>query len=451
MPTATREARILSRARDQTPAHVLIAGGGVAGLEALLALHDLAGDRVKLTLLTSAPEFVYRPMAIAEPFGRGRAEHHLLADIVAGVGAKLVRGELIAVDGPGRTAITSTGQRLRYDALLVAIGAGSEPAFRRTLTWTPETDAELFGGLLRDLEEGYTKRVAFVVPPGVAWALPAYELALMTAWQVWGMGHDDVEVTVYTPEDAPLGLFGPQATAALRHDLEEAGVQAQTGVYVAEDPHIPGRLLVHPGARRLETGRVVALPQAVGPRLAGLPADARGFVLTDRHGKVPGVEAVWAAGDAIAFPVKQGGLASQQADAAAEAIAADVGADVEPRPFRPVLRGMMLTGRGKAWMRNELAGGDGDGTAQRRALWWPPTKIAGRYLSPYLATLRGADPIDAAARPDGHPVELDLERELPSAADTLPQASPPREHQRARPAPRRAEARRDPHAGHSSR
>jgi NADPH-dependent 2,4-dienoyl-CoA reductase/sulfur reductase-like enzyme len=205
MPTATREARVLSQARDQTPAHVLIAGGGVAGIEALLALHDLAGDRVKLTLLASAPEFVYRPMAIAEPFGRGRAEHHLLTDIVAGVGAKLVRGELVAVDGPGRTAITSTGQRLRYDALLVAIGAGSVPAFRRALTWTPETDAELFGGLLRDLEEGYTKRVAFVVPPGVAWTLPAYELALMTAWEAWGMGQDDVEVTVYTPEDAPLG------------------------------------------------------------------------------------------------------------------------------------------------------------------------------------------------------------------------------------------------------
>ncbi len=431
MPTVTREAGVLSKGRDRAPAQVLIAGGGVAGLEALLALHDLAGDRVELTLLCSQPEFVYRPLATAEPFGRGRAAHHLLSDIVPDVGAKLVRGELAAIDGPARTAITSMGRRLGYDALLVAVGAGSEPAFRHALTWTPETDADLFGGLLRDLEEGYNKRVAFVVPPGVAWALPAYELALMTAWQAWGMGQDDVEVIVYTPEDAPLGLFGPRASAALRHDLEEAGVQAQTGVYVAEDPHTPGRLLVHPGARALEVRRVVALPRAVGPRLAGLPSDTRGFVLTDRHGQVAGVEAVWAAGDAIAFPIKQGGLASQQADAAAEAIAAAVGADVEPRPFRPVLRGMMLTGRGKAWMRNELAGGDGDGTAQRRALWWPPTKIAGRYLSPYLAGLRGADPVDEAARPDGHPVELDLERELPSVAEAMRRARLRDEHQRA--------------------
>jgi sulfide:quinone oxidoreductase len=428
---------------ESAPFRVLIAGGGVAGLEALLALRDLAGDLVEPTLLSSQAEFVYRPMAIAEPFGRGRADRELLADIVPGIGAELIHGELAEVDGDRRTAITGAGERLSYDALLVAVGARSEPAFARTLTWTPDTDAELFGGLLRDLEEGYTKRVAFVVPPGVAWALPAYELALMTAWQAWGMGQDDVEVTVYTPEDAPLGLFGSQATAALRLDLEEAGVRAETGVYVAEDPNTPGRLVLHPGERPLDAERVVALPRAVGPGLPGLPSDARGFVLTDLHGKVPDVEGVWAAGDAIAFPVKQGGLASQQADAAAESIAAAAGAELDPRPFRPVLRGMMLTGRGKQWMRHEPAGGAGEGTAVRRALWWPPTKIAGRYLSPYLAARHGTDALGEGPQPDGHPVELDLGRELPSAADALRQASLRDESERARLAQRRAEARRD--------
>jgi sulfide:quinone oxidoreductase len=421
---------------------VLIAGGGVAGLEALLALRDLAGDRVELRLLSSEAEFVYRPMAIAEPFGRGRADRHLLANIVHDLDAQLIRGELAEIDGDRRTAVTGAGEPLSYDALLVAVGAGSEPAFRRTLTWTPETDAELFGGLLRDLDEGNSKRVAFVVPPGVAWALPAYELALMTAWQAWGMGQDDVEVTVYTPEDAPLGLFGTRATAALRHDLEEAGVQAETGVYVVEDPEIPGRLVLQPGERTLDAERVVALPRAVGPGLPGVPSDRRGFVLTDLYGKVPDVDGVWAAGDAIAFPVKQGGLASQQADAAAEAIATAAGANVEPRPFRPVLRGMMLTGRGKEWMRHEPAGGAGEGSAVRRALWWPPTKIAGRYLSPYLAALQGRDAVDESPRPDGHAVELDLERELPAAADALRQASLRGEAERALFAQRRADARR---------
>jgi sulfide:quinone oxidoreductase len=428
---------------------VLIAGGGVAGLEALLALRDLAGERVELTLLSREQDFVYRPMAVAEPFGRGRADRHPLADIAADVGAELIYGELARVNAPDHVAITGTGQLLSYDALLVAVGAGSEPALRRVLTWTPETDAELFGGLLRDLDDGYLKRVAFVVPPGVAWALPAYELALMTAWQAWGMGHDDVQVTIYTPEDAPLGLFGTQATVAIRHDLEEAGVQAETGVYVAEDPQDPARLILHPGERTLAAERVVALPRAVGPGVPGLPTNARGFIATDLHGRIPDVDAVWAAGDAVAFPVKQGGLASQQADAAAESIAAHAGVQLEPRPYRPVLRGMMLTGRGKAWMRHQPAGG-GEGTTVRRALWWPPTKIAGRYLSPYLAARHGTDAVGEGPQPDGQPVELDLERDLPATADALRQASLRGEAERARLAQSRAEARREAKASRPS-
>jgi len=424
------------------PLRVLIAGGGVAGLEALLALRDLAGDRVELTLLSPEGEFVYRPMAVAEPFGRGRAAHHDLSRIAGDVGARLVNGALAAVDADARAAVTASGERLAYDALLVAVGARSEPAFRRALTWTPESDPELFGGLLRDVDEGYVKRVAFLVPAGVAWALPAYELALMTAWQAWGMGHDDVKVTVYTPEDAPLGLFGAVAASAVRRDLEEAGVDAETGVYVTEDPGGSGRLVLHPGERVLEADRVVALPRAVGPALPGLPANPRGFVLTDLHCKVPGVAGVWAAGDAIAFPVKQGGLASQQADAAAESIAAFAGVELEPRPYRPVLRGMMLIGRGQEWMRQTVTGGGGTGEAARRALWWPPTKIAGRYLSPYLAALDGAEAVGEAPRPDGQPVELDLERDLPSTADALRQASLRGEEERARLAASRGEARR---------
>ncbi len=420
----------------------MVAGGGVAGLEALLALRDLAGDRVEMTLISPDLDFVYRPMAVAAPFGRGHPARHRLGDITHDLGVQLVRGALTEVDGTAPAAVTDAGDRLSYDALLVAVGARSESAFERTFTWTPERDPELFAGLLADLEGGYTKRLAFVVPPGVAWALPAYELALMTAWQAWGMGQDDVEVTVYTPEDAPLGLFGSRATAALRHDLEEAGIQVETGVYVTDAPDAPGRLLLHPGERLLEAQRVVALPRAVGPALPGLPVDARGFVCTDLHGNVPDVEGVWAAGDAITFPVKQGGLAAQQADAAAEAIAAAAGVDIEPRPFRPVLRGMMLTGRGPAWMHHDPTGGAGEGTASRHSLWWPPTKVAGRYLSPFLAALDGMDAVGDAPQPDGEPVELDLERELPSAADALRQASLRSPAERARFAQRRADARR---------
>lgn len=394
-----------------SPFRVLIAGGGVAGLEALLALRDLLGERAQITVVTPEREFVYRPMAVAEPFARGHAKRHRLSEITARFGAELVPDRLESVDDGARLVRTAGGRELPYDALVVAIGAGAEPVFRRALTWTPDGDSEVYGGLLADLESGYSKRLAFVIPDGVAWPLPGYELALMTAWDADAMGQKDVEITIYTHEQAPLGLFGPTASAAVAEDLAEAGVTVRTGAHVTESS---GGLEVS-GGEDLIGVRVVALPRAVGRPVAGLPADDQGFIPRDGYGRVPGTDAVWVAGDAAQFPIKQGGLAAQQADVVARAIAARAGADVEVEPFHPVLRGVLLTGRGRAWMRHELEGQEDAGTAARHALFWPPTKIAGRYLSPFLADVDDAGEAGGGAQPSGEPVELDLQHEVRQA------------------------------------
>jgi sulfide:quinone oxidoreductase len=385
---------------------VLVAGGGVAGLEALLALHDLAGDRVELTLLSPAQDFVYRPLSVAEPFSAGHAQRVPLSDIVRDVDALLVRSAVAQVDAAERTVITTDADRLVYDELILAVGARTEPALERAITWSPDADPAVFGALLRDIDEGYSKRIAFVIPPDVAWPVPGYELALMTAHQARAMGHDDVEVLIVTAEEAPLAIFGTHASYAVAAELREAGVQTRTGSHAV-------------GPDGLAVDRVIALPRAVGPALTGVPADARGFIPVDEHGRVEAVDHVWAAGDGTTFPVKQGGLATQQADAVAESVAARAGAHVVPKPFRPVLRGILLTGGGvERWMRHDMAGGARDGMTATHTLWWPPTKIAGRYLSPYLAALDESASLGKHRRPDGLPVELDLERELAVLRDT---------------------------------
>ena len=154
------------------------------------------------------------------------------------------------------------------------------------------------------------------------------------------------------------------------------------------------------GGETVAADGVVALPVLAGPRVPGLPADAEGFIPVNAHGRVAGLEGVYAAGDATAFPVKQGGLATQQADAVAESIGAAVGAVQRPAPFRPVLRGLLLTGGAPLYLRAELST-QGDvlrthgatiagprGETSTRALWWPPAKVAGRYLGPYLSSAR---------------------------------------------------------------
>jgi sulfide:quinone oxidoreductase len=396
-----------------TPHRVVVAGGGVAGLEALLALHALAGDRVQLTLVSPTPDFVYRPLAVAEPFALGHQRRTPLAQATHATGAAFMQAPLISVDAAAKTVKLGDGQELAYDALVLATGAATEPAYNtdNVFTWDDTCEVDAVGGLLRDLEEGYSQRLAIVIPPGPGWPLPAYELALLIASDARGMGMEP-EITLVTPERAPLAVFGPRAVEVVTSDLERAGVKVELSAYTEIEQGPPRAIVMRPSGRRLEVDRILALPHLRGRTPDGIPADPDGFITVDAHGRVAGVDGVWAAGDGIDFPVKFGGLAAEQADAAAADIAADAGAVVERKPFRPVLRGRLLTGSGPLYMRYDAAGGDGEGEATTHTLWWPPGKINGRYLTPWLAAVDEETIADHLPHSGGLAVQTDLHHEF---------------------------------------
>jgi sulfide:quinone oxidoreductase len=396
-----------------TPHRVVVAGGGVAGLEALLALHALAGDRVELTLISPTPDFVYRPLAVAEPFALGHRRKSPLAEAAKTATATFVESGLAGVDVAERTVRLSDGETLPYDALVLATGATAEPAFGNghVFNWDDSCDAEAIGGLLRDLEEGYSQTLAIVIPPGPGWPLPAYELALLISADARGMGMQP-EITLVTPEQAPLAIFGPRAVELVTEELKRAGLKLELGAYAEIDPGPPRTIVMRPSDRRLEVARILALPRLRGRAPDGVPSDPEGFVTVDAHGRVAGVDGVWAAGDGIAFPVKFGGLAAEQADAAAADIAAEAGAMVERTPFRPVLRGRLLTSRGDRYMRYDAGGGGGEGEATTHTLWWPPGKVNGRYLAPWLAARDEEAVADHLPQSGGLPVQTDLHRDI---------------------------------------
>jgi sulfide:quinone oxidoreductase len=360
---------------------VLIAGGGVAALEAMIALRDIAGELVQVTLVAPQPDFVYRPLSVAEPFCLGHAARHPLAPLAAEFGAEVVRATLAEVDPAGHRAVLGDGSVLTYDALLIAIGARMEPAFAHAITFGADGAAEALSGLLADLENGYVTRVAFVLPTSTAWSLPLYELALMTARDIWSAGVDEAELAVVTPEARPLEAFGKEASSMVAELLAQQRIEFIGSVTPEVHQHS-----VLAGERRLEVDRTLAMPVPVGPRIAGLPEAPGGFIAADEHARVRGITDVYAAGDATDTPIKQGGLAAQQAVAAAETIAAACGADLDPEPFRPLLRGLLLTGGRERWLRAPAGGTPAATQASLEALWWPPAKIATRYLAPVLAS-----------------------------------------------------------------
>ena len=388
--------------------HIVIAGGGVAAVEAALALHDLAGERIRLTIVAPEREFALRPLSTAEPFSRDHVRRHSLTALAEEVSAELVTGAIAEVH-PDRHAVGLVGGReIGYDALVVAVGGRQRTALRRALTFTGDRSSMSYNELLADVDGGWARAIEFIVPPGTAWTLPLYELALMTAAEAWDMGIDDMRIRIVSPEAAPLALFGPQASAAVAALLQRANIAFRGGTYAREGED--RRIELVPGGERLDRERIVTLPTMDGPGIAGLPTDERAFIPTDEHGRVRGVDDVYAAGDGTAFPVKQGGIACQQADAIAELLAAAAGAPVTPQPFRPVLRGRLLTGRGAQYLEHAIHGGAGEGPEPELRLWDVAHKVEGRYLSPWLAQREGGAP--PPQRLEG---DVDVDVALPTA------------------------------------
>src|SRR5918994_1609322 len=327
--------------KDGDRLRVLIAGGGVAALEAMIALHKLAEERVDTTLLAPDRDFFYRPLAVAEPFGIGEVQRFDLAALAKGGGARPQLASLVAAYPDERHVRTSRNLRYDYDALLIAVGAQKREAFPGAITFRGSADVDQIGWLLTDIERGHVQRIVFAVPGGASWALPVYELALLTADHLEKSGGATAELLVVTPEPAPLALLGTEASEAVTALLEERGIEVRTGTYpISFDL---GRLQISPDPP-ISADRVVSVPRMRGAMIAGIPQDENFFIPTDPYGRVPGVPGIYAAGDSTTFAVKQGGIASQQADTVAECIAAEAGAPVTPRPFEPVLRGLVLTG-----------------------------------------------------------------------------------------------------------
>ena len=374
---------------------VLIAGGGVAGLEAMLALKALGGDRIEVELIAPERDFVDRPMTVAEPFGSGAVRRFDLEALGEGVGAAYRADAAVAVHPERRCVQMRDGEELSYRALVIAIGARPRPAIPGAITFWGSAAAASLRPVLDDLETGAAREIVFCLPAGPGWPLPVYELALMTAAHAVEHAAGPHAITIATPESSPLELFGARASDAVRRLLEERGITLRCGCYPVEVDDQGLRLV--PGDH-LAADRVVATPRLEGPFLAGVPHDQDGFLTTDSFGRVEGAEdaGVYAAGDVTAFPVKQGGLAAQQADAVAGLIAAEAGESVEPKPFRPVLRGMLLTGSEPRYLQSEITGGRGETSVLAPGpLWWPPGKIAGGHLGRHLASLGKAEPQSA--------------------------------------------------------
>ena len=260
----------------------------------MLALRELArarGDHAD----RAGEDFVYRPLAVAEPFGAGEARHWQLRALAERAGARFVQSRVAAVD-PDRSFVTlDGGDRLGFDALVLALGAAPAEAVPGALRFAGPEDSARLAEVLDRVRAGELHHLVFAAPAGSGWLLPLYELAFLTAEWLAANGIVGAAVTLVTPEDRPLASFGDEAAAAIAELLGIRGVRVvASAVPIAFDD---GRLRLAGGPGSIAADAVVSLPRLRGSELPGIPADGAGFVHVDELGRVAGLDGVYTAGD----------------------------------------------------------------------------------------------------------------------------------------------------------
>jgi sulfide:quinone oxidoreductase len=368
------------------PFSVVVCGGGVAGLEALLRLRRLAGERLDLTLISPSAQIAYRPMAVLEPFGLGHVQYFPITPIVADTATTWLRDQLSWVDLKHRAVHTADGRVVDYDALLIAVGGRRVSTATGALVFTDRA-VDSYRRVADRLASGESEAIVFTVPHGPTWPLPLYELALLTRRRATEAGRTP-DISVCEPDARPLAAFGKEASDAVARLLADSRVALHNRCTAEPSGAHWARLDV--SDVRIPADHVVTLPKISGPNIRGLPGDAVDrFVMVDEYCRVKETDGrVFGAGDATQMPVKHGSLSAQQADCAAAGIAHLAGIGDAPGPLRPVIRGALLTGAAPLYLTASLIGREGWRSEVSDQPPWPvhapQQKIVADELGRYL-------------------------------------------------------------------
>ena len=268
------------------PKRIVIAGGGVAALEAALTLQALAGELVDVELLAPESRFRYRPLSTAEPFGLGEVASFELADLATRAGATFTLDAVNAVDSSARLAFTREGRVLEYDALLLACGTIPKTAVHGALTFRGPEDMQRVRALLDLVEASEVTHIVVTVPRGAVWTLPAYELALL--------------FSVHAPQararpraDHARHARGRAPPAVRRRRHRRDSHSARGAPHRAPDRLLGDGVRWNRAASASRTGRSRRTPswrcrRSAGPGSTECHRLATGFVVTDASGRVDG-------------------------------------------------------------------------------------------------------------------------------------------------------------------
>lgn len=345
--------------------HVVIVGGGFAGLSAARALDHAP---VRITLVDRRNHHLFQPLlyqVATAALNPGDIAYPIRSVLRRQRNARTILAEVERVDVERRVLVLADGE-LAYDLLILAPGAGH--------SYFGKDDWEEWAPGLKSIEDALEirRRVLSAFEAAERATEPGQVAPLLT-FVIVGGGATGIELAgalleigrhtvardfrsfdprtlrVVLVEAAPRVLppYSEKLSAAARAQLERLGVEVRTGVHVTRID-ASGVWL---GDERIEAHTVLwAAGVAASPlgRSLGTPLDRAGRVLVEPDLSVPGHPEIFVAGDLMAIqqdgqPVPGIAPAAIQAGEAAAHNAFARARGRSTKPFRYADRGSLAT------------------------------------------------------------------------------------------------------------
>lgn len=336
----------------------IILGGGVGGIVTANALRQRLAPEHRILVVDKRAEYVFTPSLLWLMVGWRKSKQiskdlrHLLRP-----GIEVVQAEVQTID-PEQNRIQAGDKEFVYDYLVIALGADlaadAMPGYNEAAH--NFFDREGAAGLWSALQSFEGGRVAVLVS-AMPFKCPAapYEAAMLLDdyFRRQGM-RDRVELALYTPEPAPMGVAGPAMGQAVVSMLETKGISfypelASTGINPAE------RVVVFENGRQESFDFLAAVPPHRPPPVVKESpiSNEAGWVPVDKQTLKTRFENVYAIGDVTAITLTNGKplpKAGVFAHGEGETVAARIAAEIQGESAQA-----QFDGTGYCWI--ETGGG----------------------------------------------------------------------------------------------
>jgi NADH dehydrogenase len=288
--------------------HVVIIGCGFGGLAAVSAL---ARAELEVTLIDRTNHHLFQPLlyqvataGLAAPSVSATIRHVLRRQIRGGR-LTVLQATVNDIDVAARAVVLDDGQRIGYEHLIVAAGAGhsyfghddwaAHAPGLKTLADAYEVRARVIGAFEhaeRALDDGERDAwMSFAVigggPTGVELAGTLVEIARHTLpHEFRRIDSRQSRVRLIEGADRVLGAFDARLSASAKRQLENLGVEVMTGCRVNKIDAEGVSIDDHGGERRI-AARTVLWAAGVAASPLGRKLAAGAGVQVDRSGRVP--------------------------------------------------------------------------------------------------------------------------------------------------------------------